>query len=53
MQTKLPSIFEGNKRRIFTTLLEYKAELYETYVVEVDAAGTMKECAKCVLKQRS
>ena len=33
--------------RQFITLLEYKAELYGTHVVEVEAAGTTKECAVC------
>jgi len=33
--------------RQFITLLEYKAELYGTHVVQVDAAGTTKECASC------
>ena len=33
--------------RQFITLLEYKAELYGTHVVQVEAAGTTKECAKC------
>ena len=45
---------DGNARnkqdaawRRFITLLEYKAELYGTHVVEVEAAGTTKECASC------
>jgi len=33
--------------RQFITLLEYKAELYGTHVVQVEAAGTTKECASC------
>ncbi|WP_394338590.1 RNA-guided endonuclease InsQ/TnpB family protein, partial [Halorubrum sp. 48-1-W] len=33
--------------RQFITLLEYKAELYGTHVVQIDAAGTTKECASC------
>ena len=33
--------------RRFITLLEYKAELYGCHVVQVDAAGTTKECAAC------
>jgi putative transposase len=33
--------------RQFISLLEYKAELYGTHVVQVKAAGTTKECAKC------
>jgi putative transposase len=33
--------------RQFITLLEYKADLYGCHVVQVDAAGTTKECAKC------
>ncbi|WP_135806807.1 RNA-guided endonuclease InsQ/TnpB family protein [Halorussus marinus] len=33
--------------RQFISLLEYKAELYGTHVVQVEAAGTTKECAKC------
>ncbi|ELZ19664.1 transposase, IS605 OrfB family protein [Halosimplex carlsbadense 2-9-1] len=31
----------------FITLLEYKADLYGCHVVQVEAAGTTKECAKC------
>ncbi len=45
---------DGNARnkqvaawRQFITLLEYKGELYGTHVVQVEAAGTTKECAKC------
>ncbi len=45
---------DGNARnkqdaawRQFVTLLEYKAELYGTYVVQVEARGTTKECAQC------
>ena len=33
--------------RQFITLLEYKAELYGCHVVQVEAAGTTKECARC------
>jgi putative transposase len=33
--------------RQFITLLEYKAKLYGTHVVQVEAAGTTKECASC------
>jgi len=33
--------------RQFITLLEYKAELYGTHVVQVEAKGTTKECASC------
>jgi putative transposase len=33
--------------RQFITLLEYKAELYGTHVVQVEAAGTTRECASC------
>jgi len=33
--------------RQFTTLLEYKAELYGTHVVQVEPRGTTKECACC------
>ena len=45
---------DGNARnkqdaawRQFITLLEYKADLYGTHVVEVEARGTTKECASC------
>ncbi len=45
---------DGNARnkqnaawRQFITLLEDKAELYGTHVVQVEAAGTTKECASC------
>src|SRR6056297_1034229 len=45
---------DGNARnkqdtawRQFITLLEYKAELYGTHVVQVEARGTTKECARC------
>ncbi|TKX55693.1 transposase [Halorubrum sp. SP3] len=45
---------DGNARnkqaaawRQFITLLEYKGELYGTHVVQVEAAGTTKECATC------
>ena len=31
----------------FLELLEYKADLHGTYVVEVEPAGTTKECAVC------
>jgi len=33
--------------RQFITLLEYKADLYGCHVVQVEAPGTTKECAKC------
>ena len=33
--------------RQFINLLEYKAELYGAHVVQVEAAGTTKECASC------
>jgi putative transposase len=33
--------------RGFIEMLEYKAELYGTHVVQVDPAGTTKECAEC------
>ncbi|WP_458210220.1 RNA-guided endonuclease InsQ/TnpB family protein [Haladaptatus sp. NG-SE-30] len=33
--------------RQFITLLEYKGELYGTHIVQVEAAGTTKECASC------
>ncbi|WP_276298868.1 RNA-guided endonuclease InsQ/TnpB family protein [Halorussus lipolyticus] len=33
--------------RQFITLLEYKGDLYGTHVVQVEARGTTKECAKC------
>ena len=33
--------------RQFITLLEYKAELYGTHVVQLEARGTTKECASC------
>jgi len=33
--------------RQFISLLEYKAELYGTHVVQVEARGTTKECASC------
>ncbi|WP_302082159.1 RNA-guided endonuclease InsQ/TnpB family protein [Salinibaculum rarum] len=33
--------------RQFITLLEYKAELYGTHVVQVEASGTTKKCASC------
>jgi putative transposase len=45
---------DGNARnkqdaawRQFITLLEYKGDLYGTHVVQVEARGTTKECAKC------
>jgi putative transposase len=45
---------DGNARnkqdaawRQFITLLEYKADLYGTHVVQVEPRGTTKECAKC------
>ena len=45
---------DGNARnkqaaawRQFITLLEYKGELYGTHIVQVEAAGTTKECATC------
>ena len=33
--------------RQFITLLEYKGDLYGTHVVQVEAAGTTRECASC------
>ncbi|SDG18801.1 putative transposase [Halorubrum xinjiangense] len=33
--------------RQFITLLEYKAELYGSHVVQVEARGTSKKCASC------
>jgi len=33
--------------RQFITLLEYKGDLYGTHVVQVEARGTTKECARC------
>ena len=33
--------------RQFITLLEYKADLYGTHVVQVEARGTTKECVSC------
>ncbi len=33
--------------RQFITLLEYKAALYGTHVVQVEGRGTTKECASC------
>ncbi len=33
--------------RQFITLLEYKADLYGCHVVQVEARGTTKECARC------
>jgi putative transposase len=45
---------DGNARnkqdaawRQFITLLEYKGDLHGTYVVQVEARGTTKECASC------
>jgi len=45
---------DGNARnkqdaawRQFITLLEYKADLHGTHVVQVDARGTTRECASC------
>jgi putative transposase len=45
---------DGNARnkqdaawRQFITLLEYKADLYGCHVVQVEARGTTKECARC------
>ncbi|MFC7115687.1 RNA-guided endonuclease InsQ/TnpB family protein [Natronoarchaeum sp. GCM10025703] len=45
---------DGNARnkqdtawRQFITLLEYKADLHGTHVVQVEARGTTKECASC------
>jgi putative transposase len=45
---------DGNARnkqdaawRQFIQLLEYKGDLYGTHVVQVEAAGTTKECASC------
>jgi putative transposase len=45
---------DGNTRnkqdaawRQFITLLEYKADLHGTHVVQVEARGTTKECASC------
>ena len=45
---------DGNARnkqdvawRQFITLLEYKADLHGTHVVQVEAGGTTKECASC------
>jgi putative transposase len=33
--------------RGFIEMLEYKGDLYGTHVVQVDPAGTIKECAEC------
>ena len=33
--------------RQFITFLEYKGDLHGTHVVQVDARGTTKECARC------
>ena len=45
---------DGNTRnkqdaawRQFITLLEYRADLHGTHVVQVEARGTTKECASC------
>ncbi|QLD87601.1 IS200/IS605 family element transposase accessory protein TnpB [Natronomonas salina] len=45
---------DGNARkkqdaawRQFLTLLEYKGDLYGTHIVQVEAAGTTKECTRC------
>ena len=45
---------EGNARnkqdaawRGFIEMLEYKGDLYGTHVIQVDPAGTTKECAEC------
>ena len=45
---------DGNARnkqdaawRQFITLLEYEGNLYGTHVVQVEARGTTKECARC------
>ena len=38
--------------RQFITLLEYKADLYGTHVVQVEAKGTTKECASCGVETR-
>ncbi|ACV12841.1 transposase, IS605 OrfB family [Halorhabdus utahensis DSM 12940] len=45
---------DGNARnkqnaawRQFITLLEYKADLHGTHVVQVEPEGTTKECARC------
>jgi putative transposase len=45
---------DGNARnkqdvawRQFITILEYKADLYGTHVVQVESRGTTKECASC------
>lgn len=36
--------------RGFIEMLEYKGDLYGTHVVQVDPAGTTKECAECGVK---
>jgi len=48
---------DGNARnkqdaawRQFITLLNYKAHLYGTHVVQVEARGSTKECASCGVK---
>lgn len=38
--------------RQFITLLDYKADLYGTHVVQVEARGTTKECASCGVETR-
>ncbi len=45
---------DGNARnkqdaawRQFIQLLEYKGDLYGTHVVQIEAGGTTKECARC------
>jgi len=38
--------------RQFIQLLEYKGDLYGTHVVQVEAAGTTKECASCGVETR-
>jgi putative transposase len=45
---------EGNARnkqdaawRGFIKMLEYKGDLYGTHVIQVNPAGTTKECAEC------
>ncbi|RLM32822.1 RNA-guided endonuclease TnpB family protein [Haloarcula sp. Atlit-120R] len=38
--------------RQFITLLEYKGELYGTYIVQVEARGTTKECASCSVETK-
>jgi putative transposase len=50
---------DGNARnkqdaawRQFIQLLEYKADLYGTHVVQVEPTGTTKECARCGVETR-